>query len=64
MAQESIAVRCDAIDDPQASRAMIALLTSILTDLTALMTAHNTHQHAALNAVPSVALMGNLNTLK
>lgn len=59
---ESISQRTDAIDDPMSNRAMYALLQSMLTDMNALKTAHNTHQHAALNAAPAVGLVGNFNT--
>lgn len=59
---ESAAGRAQALGDPVEQRAIIALIQSVVLDLAAIKLAHNTHQHSALNAVPSVALVGNLNT--
>lgn len=49
----SISQYMGAVPDQLASRNMNTLLLSILTDLTALRTQLNTHQHSALNAAPT-----------
>jgi hypothetical protein len=51
-----------AIPDQITQRNLVALLQSILSDMTLIKTNFNLHQHSALNAVPSVGIIGNLNT--
>lgn len=62
MAIESVTQRMDAIDDPMANRALIAILTAIQSDLAALKTSLNTHTHPSSPAVATVGTMGTLNT--
>ena len=63
MAAESINVRINMSGlDPATARQLGALLQSILTDINALKTSINTHQHSALNAAPAVGAVGTLNT--
>lgn len=54
---------CGAIPDQLSSRELSTLLQSLLTDMTTIKTNFNTHQHSALNAVPSVGIIGNFNTV-
>jgi hypothetical protein len=63
MAAESITQRVNlSALDAGTARQLNALLQSIAIDLAALKTAINTHQHAALNAAPSLNTVGTLNT--
>lgn len=64
---ESVAIRGNAIDDPQTSQAIMAILQSVVLDLAAIKLWANTHVHtgaASLSSPTTVAttLVGNLNT--
>ena len=66
---ESIVVRTNAMPDDLTAGELYQLLQSILTDLTALKTAINSHTHGGIttgsgtSGVANAATMGNLNTL-
>lgn len=72
MSTESINERINEIQDPATARAVRAIAQSLLTDLTALKTAHNIHSHvtagvAGTGTVPNTlttpsGIVGNLNT--
>lgn len=50
-------------DIPTILDTLAAEINKLQADVAALRTAYNTHQHAALNAVPSVGIVGALTSV-